>query len=585
MRSLWLSALALTILLPLLAVTLALSAVSASQAQCASGLLATGGPVGGVPQADAAIFQGAAAQYGLGDRGPSILAAINYIESTFGTSTLPGVHSGTNSAGAAGPMQIGIDGTAGDTWDRIKVSAPGDPPGQPPNVYDEADAVYSAANYLHNSGAPGDWPSAIFTYNHSSAYVQQVLSLAAAYYTQGLTAQGSASSPTTTSSVTTGSPFTVPPASADPAGPITLAQGQPTIVAATLFTDHTGAWGDDLTVSTDSYAELSPGLPRSHVSKQNATMLGGLPYLTPLQVTNPQNGRSVVLYKRDIGTGQPLSSTLDGYHYRIDLTAWAEQQLGLSGSALVQVTRLDGPTNGPGGGQACSSANQVTVAERVPMTGRVGHQVPDRGLASRGSQAGPVAVEALKDLQLAERRQHRRDLLLELETPLLDQLERRDARERLGHRHQPEHGVRVDRGGTVHSQPPGLCLLHLTVPVGRDGDRAWHAVVGDRLIQQPLHTARPAHHRHLLDPREITTRLTRHSLDFGLCTDISATTTPTDTLQLNPRPGQPVVMGAEVLPDQSSRVRNRPFELPGPHGRRTQAQAAICQRLPMRTTD
>ena len=60
-------------------------------------------------------------------------------------------------------------------------------------------------------------------------------------------------------------------------------------------------------------------------------MLGGLPYLTPLQVTNPHNRRTVILYKRDIGAGQPLSSTLDGYHYRLDLTAWAEQQLGLAG--------------------------------------------------------------------------------------------------------------------------------------------------------------------------------------------------------------------------------------------------------------
>ena len=358
MRRLWLFALALTILLPLLAVMLALSAVSASQAQCAGGFAGAGGPVGGIPSADIPIFQGAATKFALGDRGPSILAAINYIESTFDTSTLRGVHSGTNGAGAAGPMQIGVDGTAGDTWDKVKVNAPGDPPGQPPNVYDEADAVYSAANYLRGSGAPGDWPGAIFTYNHSSAYVQQVLSLAAGYYTQGLTARGSASSPTATSSgaVTNGTPFAVSPASGDPAGPITLAQGQPTIVAATLFTDHTGAWGDDLTVSTDSYAELSPGTQSSQVTKQNATMLGGLPYLTPLQVTNPQNGRRVILYKRDIGAGQPLSRTLNGYHYRLDLTAWAEQQLGLSGSALVQITRLDGPVNGPGGGPACSSA-------------------------------------------------------------------------------------------------------------------------------------------------------------------------------------------------------------------------------------
>jgi hypothetical protein len=161
-RRLGLSALALTILLPLLAVMLALTAVSASQAQCGTGPPGASGPAGGVPAADVPILQGAAAQFGLGDRGPSILAAINYVESTFGTSTAPGVHSGTNSAGAAGPMQIGTGGAAGDTWDTIKVNAPGDPPGQPPDVYEEADAVYSAAHDLSNSGAPGDRPGAIF---------------------------------------------------------------------------------------------------------------------------------------------------------------------------------------------------------------------------------------------------------------------------------------------------------------------------------------------------------------------------------------------------------------------------------------
>ena len=194
--------------------------------------------------------------------------------------------------------------------------------------------------------------------------MQQVLSLAASYYTQGLTAQGAAT-PTTTpvpGAAGAGGPFSVPPASGDPAGPITLAPGQPTIVAATDFTDATGAWGDNLLISHDSYAELSPGIPGPQVTRQNATMLGGLPYMTPLQVTNPQTGRSVILYKRDIGSGQPLSSTLDGYHYRIDLTAWAEQQLGLSGSGLVQVTRLTGPVSTPGGGQACSASSTFAPA-------------------------------------------------------------------------------------------------------------------------------------------------------------------------------------------------------------------------------
>jgi hypothetical protein len=358
-RRLFLVAMALTILLPLLAVMLVfLAAAGESAAQCGIPLGAAG-PIGGVPSADVPLFEGAAARFGLGARGPSILAAINYVESTFGTSNLAGVHSGTNSAGAAGPMQF----LAG-TWATEAVNAPGDPPGQPPNIYDEADAVYSAAHYLHDSGAPGDWPGAIFAYNHSSAYVQQVLSLAASYYTQGLTAHG-AGAPTTTpvsGAAGAGGPFSVSPASGDPAGPITLAPGRPTVVAATEFTDATGAWGDDLLISHDSYAELSPGIPGPQVTRQNATMLGGLPYMTPLQVTNPQTGRSVILYKRDIGAGQPLSSTLDGYHYRIDLTAWAEQQLGLSGPGLVQLTRVTGPVSTPGGGQACSASSPFAPA-------------------------------------------------------------------------------------------------------------------------------------------------------------------------------------------------------------------------------
>ena len=204
------------------------------------------GPVGGVPPADIPIFQGAAARFGLRARarGPSVLAAINYVESTFGQSNDAGVHSGANYAGAMGPMQF-LQGT----WDTYKVQAPGG--AVPPNIYDEADAVYSAANYLQASGAPGDWPGAIFAYNHSSAYVQQVLSQATGYYTQGLTAQGPATSTPTSSSpaATTGAPFSVPAATSDPAGPITLAPGQPTIVAATYFTDATGAWGDNLLVN------------------------------------------------------------------------------------------------------------------------------------------------------------------------------------------------------------------------------------------------------------------------------------------------------------------------------------------------
>lgn len=127
---------------------------------------------------------------------------------------------------------------------------------------------------------------------------------------------------------------------------MTLAQGQPTIVAATVFNDATGVWGENLAANPNSYAELSPGIASSQLTKANANMMGGLPHLAPLQVTNPQNGRSVILYKRDIGAGQPLSSTINGYHYRIDLTAGAEQQLGLSGSAIVHEQQRPGRRGG-----------------------------------------------------------------------------------------------------------------------------------------------------------------------------------------------------------------------------------------------
>jgi len=63
-----------------------------------------------------------------------------------------------------------------------------------------ADAIFSAANYLHASGAPGDWQGAIFIYNHAEWYVSQVVALAQTYYNQGA-GQGTGSSQPTFASV------------------------------------------------------------------------------------------------------------------------------------------------------------------------------------------------------------------------------------------------------------------------------------------------------------------------------------------------------------------------------------------------
>ncbi|MDQ6805938.1 MAG: M23 family metallopeptidase [Actinomycetota bacterium] len=183
--------------LGLLGLAMALVVLAAVAGLAAPACTGTTGPVGGVPGALVPILEGAASRYRLGPEGAAILAAVNYVESDFGQSTLPGVHSGANSAGAAGPMQIGIGGLAGDTWDGVKVSAPGDPPGQAPDVYNEGDAVYSAAHYLAENGMtadPSSWPRSLYAYNHAGWYVQEVLSRAQSYYRRGLAGSGTTQS-------------------------------------------------------------------------------------------------------------------------------------------------------------------------------------------------------------------------------------------------------------------------------------------------------------------------------------------------------------------------------------------------------
>jgi membrane-bound lytic murein transglycosylase B len=112
----------------------------------------------------------AAAEYGLDW---TKLAAVGQIESDQGRSQTPGVATGTNRAGAAGPAQF-----LGSTWARYGVDADGRGSSSP---YDAADAITAMAAYLKASGAPEDWRAALFAYNHSTVYVDAVLALSRRY--------------------------------------------------------------------------------------------------------------------------------------------------------------------------------------------------------------------------------------------------------------------------------------------------------------------------------------------------------------------------------------------------------------------
>jgi peptidoglycan DL-endopeptidase CwlO len=120
----------------------------------------------------------------------TILAGIGTVESDNGQTTLPGVHSGSNPFGAAGPMQIGIGGAAGNVWGGLPVHpasevvngvATDEDGGPDASVYDPADAIAGAAKYLLTAGVQTNPSSAIFAYNHLQSYVQSVLSYASAY--------------------------------------------------------------------------------------------------------------------------------------------------------------------------------------------------------------------------------------------------------------------------------------------------------------------------------------------------------------------------------------------------------------------
>jgi hypothetical protein len=113
----------------------------------------------------------------------AVLAAVGKVESDHARSRLPGVHSGWNAAGAAGPMQFGIGvGRAGDAWARYGADFNHD--GRR-SVYDPGDAIPAAARYLCAAGAPRRLDRALYAYNHSWAYVAKVKAIAARYRTGG----------------------------------------------------------------------------------------------------------------------------------------------------------------------------------------------------------------------------------------------------------------------------------------------------------------------------------------------------------------------------------------------------------------
>jgi cell wall-associated NlpC family hydrolase len=123
-----------------------------------------------------------------------VLAGIGKVECDHGRNPDPACwkEGATNAAGAGGPMQFlastwaqyGLDGDNNGIADR----------------WDPADAIVSAANFLKQNGAPNQIEQALFAYNHSQAYVQQVLAWAGLYANSDGSQQTTATAGATSSS-------------------------------------------------------------------------------------------------------------------------------------------------------------------------------------------------------------------------------------------------------------------------------------------------------------------------------------------------------------------------------------------------
>jgi Membrane-bound lytic murein transglycosylase B len=168
-------ALPLVLLAGLIGVVLSVAIVFGQTPSCGGGE-AVGALGSKVPKRLVPIYEQAAAEYKLGEQGPSILAAINFVETGFGTNM------GTSSAGAIGWMQF-----EPESWVSFGLDGNGDGVKDPYNPWD---AIFAAAHLLHLSGAPGDWHEAIFSYNHADWYVAEVLADAKRYAAAGTVEEG-----------------------------------------------------------------------------------------------------------------------------------------------------------------------------------------------------------------------------------------------------------------------------------------------------------------------------------------------------------------------------------------------------------
>jgi hypothetical protein len=131
---------------------------------------ATASAVAGIPADYLALYKASAGKCAGLDW--PVLAGIGFVESNHGQSTLPGVQSGANSAGARGPMQF-LPGT----WREVRA----DRPDIGADVYNPRNAIPGAAHYVCKYATNKGLTGALSQYGGGGGYAAKVTANANEY--------------------------------------------------------------------------------------------------------------------------------------------------------------------------------------------------------------------------------------------------------------------------------------------------------------------------------------------------------------------------------------------------------------------
>jgi hypothetical protein len=324
------------------------------------------------------IFQAAGTAYGVPWQ---VLAAINEVETDYGRDL------SLSSAGAEGWMQF-----LPSSWETYGVDANGDGFKDP---YNPADAIFAAARYLRAAGAATNVRGAVFSYNHSQAYVESVM----------LRAKLLGGTPSELLGAITGLTEARFPVHAKAhftdgflAAPATAAKGSAEIAGTTIYSEAEApviAVQDGQIVQIGESPELGHfvSLRDAYGNTYTYAKLGSVAQLYP--VLKPHDGKaSDDAAAQDEQPAEPKPTTPASAGTHTEATPPPGEGASLSALSLGSSSPLEAPAPGSSTPTEAPAASSEAPAAGLTTTGSLGTTPPTQPQASVGAGSADGAPAA-----------------------------------------------------------------------------------------------------------------------------------------------------------------------------------------------